>query len=153
MTKKIHNIKITSFSRENLDRDKIIEKLKYLINLDFETEKIVISEENATGLENNLINIISITLTKSQHTKLFFKNLIEKLGEKQKKQLIEQIDSRLDDNLHFFIRLDKDKLFDNLCELTDSGNCFHIMTSIAAFPSKKEIGKKIVEEILNLNFN
>ena len=81
---------------------------------------------------------------------MFLKVLNEKLSKEQKDMLVMQVDSRLDDELHFFIRLDKEKLMDDEYFITDSGNCFHVRMSIAAYPAKKEIGKKIVQNIFKV---
>src|SRR3989344_2840824 len=74
---------------------------------------------------------------------------IEKITKEQKQQLLDQLESRLHDNLHFYLRLDKDAMV-NLGQLwlTDSGNCFHIEIVVAAFPAKREAAKKILENLL-----
>ena len=59
-----------------------------------------------------------------------------------------QKESRLDDNLDFFLRFGKDEYIRNdKLMLTDSGNCFHIKISIDAFPKKREIALKIADKI------
>ena len=79
---------------------------------------------------------------------MFLNNLVENLDEEQRKLILSQLESRLDDNLDFFLRFDKEEyLKNNKLKLTDSGNCFHIEMSIAAFPKKREIGMEIVKKI------
>ena len=50
--------------------------------------------------------------------------------------------------MHFFIRLDKEKLLKEDYEVTDSGECFHIKLHIAAFPSKRAIALEAIEKLL-----
>ena len=75
---------------------------------------------------------------------------MDNLSLEQKMILIEQLQSRLDNHLHFYIRLDKDRILCNEYLLTDYGNCFHIKISIAAYPHKREIAEEIVKKIISL---
>jgi RNA binding exosome subunit len=71
---------------------------------------------------------------------------------KEDKILLEkQIESRLDDALHFYIRLEKNSLLCDLYEVTDSGNCFHFKISIATYPHSRESAKEIIKEILKFS--
>ena len=58
-------------------------------------------------------------------------------------------EDRLDEECNFFIRLDKEKLMNGECWITDSGDCYHIKISVAAFPKKKERAKQVVEQIFS----
>lgn len=145
-----HKIKISVFCSPEKDEEKIRNSLISLIPFNLENEKVDLKETKAKGFNEKLIKILEIELEKEKHTAFFLKNLSEMLNEKQKELLIRQIKSRLDDNLHFFIRLDKEKFLKNELFITDSGNCFHIKISIAAFPAKKEKGIEIVKEIFGI---
>lgn len=149
--KYIHSIKISVFSYKEEDEEKITKTLLSLIPFDLEKEKIELKIQDVKGFNENDIKISEIILSKQRHAEGFFKFMLSKLNDKQKKLLIEQKESRLDDNLNFFIRLDKEALLNNEFLITDSGNCFHIRISIAAFPAKREEGLKIVQKLFNIN--
>ena len=79
-------------------------------------------------------------------------NLTKNIDGEQKNLILEQIESRLDDNLDFFLRFDKKEYIENnMLRLTDSGNCIHIKISVAAFPKKREIGLNLVKSIFHSN--
>ena len=141
-----HNIKISVF-RKDEDREPVIAGLKSLFPFDLETEKVTINSTEAEGLNENKIEILEVVLKKERLVNLFMKKLLEKLGE-QKKILVSQIDSRLDFEQRFFLRLDKEKAIKNEFVLTDSGNCYHIAISVAAFPKTKESARKVIAEFL-----
>jgi len=149
----VHNIRINVFLKpeEYLGREKIIEQAKDVFHklppLDFEKEKLSILEENVESFESRKIKIFSLMVEKEAHTNTFLKNLKELLGKEQCQTLLDQRWSRLDDELFFYIRLDKEALLKDVLELTDSGECFHIKMHIAAFPKNKERALKVVEEI------
>jgi len=139
-----NNIKIRVFCKGDEDKNLIVEKLKLLLPFDLEKEKIKLEERKAEGFDEKKIYVIRAFLTKDRHINAFIENLVDRLGE-EKKTLLEQFESRLDDDLNFFIRLDKDMLLKNKFVVTDSGNCYHIKINIAAFPKKRE---KVIE-VLN----
>ena len=141
-------IKVFSYEKFNENEKLILEKFLQLFPFNIKDEKIELKKTEATGFHENRIAIFEITLTKEKHTNLFLKNLIENLDEEQKKLIISKVESRLDENLNFFLRFDKNEyLKNNKLVLTDSGNCFHIEMSIAAFPKKREIGLGIVKSV------
>ncbi len=142
-----NNAGLRVFCKEGEDRELILEKLRLLLPFDIEKEKIKIAEQKTEGFDEKQILVISVMLTKDRHLKAFIQNLLEKLGD-EKKTLLKQIDSRLDDDLDFFIRLDKEMLLKNKFVLTDSGNCYHIRISIAAFPKRREKATEMLMELL-----
>ncbi len=139
--KQVHNVIVSVFDEEDI-RKALIE----LVGLDLDSEKIQLNESPVEGSER-LIKIFSIKLEKDKHTSSFVKRLNSLLSVEQRKLLLEQIDSRLDDELHFFIRLDKNKWLNNEIEITDSGECFHIKMLVASYPKSKENAKRIIKEI------
>ena len=123
------------------------EAFRRLLPLDFDKEKMRVAEENAESFEGRKIKILTLEVSKEAHTNLFIKTLKDLIGADQCQTLLEQRWSRLDDELYFYIRLEKDALLENKYILTDGGDCFHIRMHIAAFPKDREKALKVVEEI------
>ncbi|MBD3203332.1 hypothetical protein GF327_03500 [Candidatus Woesearchaeota archaeon] len=144
-----HNLQLRVFCKKEDDREKIKERIHELADFDFEKEKIEYKEESVELFDGSTMKIITLFLKKQRHTTRFLKNLFSKLNEEQKELLENQLESRLDKNLHFFLRLDKDKLLkeDNYW-ICDSGNCFHLDICIAAYPHKREAAREIVKKVL-----
>ncbi|MEM4247122.1 MAG: RNA-binding domain-containing protein [Candidatus Woesearchaeota archaeon] len=119
-----------------------------LVPLNLEKEKIAVNEETAEGFNEQQIKILTITLTKASHTNTFLKALLNRLTNEQKELLLRQRESRLDSDLHFFIRFDKSKwLSDRRLFITDSGWCYHVKMSLAAFPATREAALALVEKV------
>jgi|TARA_Y100000031_G_scaffold155601_1_gene206868 hypothetical protein len=141
-------VKVFSYEKNNEDEKLVLDKFLQLFPFNLKDEKIELKNTNALGLNEKKITIFEVALTKEKHTNLFLNNLIKNLDEEQKKLILSQLESRLDNNLDFFLRFDKNEyLKNNKLKLTDSGNCFHIEISVAAFPKKREIASGIVKEI------
>jgi len=140
-----HTVRLSVFAYEGEDSVKIESVLRSLFPLSLEQEKVELKQTNATGFAERRIIIFEIFLQKEKHTNAFLNNLKQKLSDDQRQLLIRQSVSRLDDELNFFIRLDKDKLLaEDRFWITDSGNCFHIRMSVAAYPSNREAALKVI---------
>src|SRR4030042_1562672 len=133
-----NNITVKVFIKPEEEEALIKEKFLSLFPFNLEEEKIMLKKTRAFSFSQREIIIYEVELNKDKHTNTFLKSLKDKLDEQQKKMLMNQ-DNRLDNNLDFFIRLDKPCLLSNLIQVTDCGDCYHIRISIAAFPRKREV--------------
>lgn len=145
----LNNAVLSVFAKPNEEDSAAIKQaLIEFVPLDLAEEKITVQDEKAKGFNDQPIHIYTITLTKTAHTNAFLKKLLDLLQPEQKNTLIEQRESRLDNELNFFIRLDKDRwLASREAALTDSGHCFHIKLHLAAFPARRPDGLLLVEKI------
>ncbi|MFH1669580.1 MAG: RNA-binding domain-containing protein [Candidatus Woesearchaeota archaeon] len=144
-----HNIKLTAFSYEEDDKEQIRQGLLKLVPFDLEQEKLELSQTNAQGFKEKRIIIFELFMKKERNTTKFLKHIKDNLTTDQRNTLLEQIESRLDEELNFFIRIDKSRfLKDGVLTLTEQGNCYHIKINIAAYPSNREKALEIVQEWL-----
>ena len=146
--KTIHTITIRVFVKENENEEEITKTLEFMFPYDLEEEKVKLERKQATGFEERKIIIKTILLEKQKHITEFVRNLFERLKENQLAFLRKQIESRLDEELRFYIRLDKTALQKGIYQLVDHGNCYHITLVIAAYPKNRDKAKEIVEELL-----
>ncbi len=141
-----NSIKISLFIKPEEDCEALTKAFFKLLPFSLEEEKLKLKTSKATSFSQRQITIHELELNKDKHTNLFLKFLREKLDEQQRKMLISQED-RLDSNLDFFIRLDKESLSHDQFQVTECGECYHIRISIAAFPRKREVALEIVKKI------
>ena len=146
-----HFIELRVFSKEDDDEAMIVSRLNELAPIDHVKDKLPLKSKISLGFDDKKIKIITVHLTKERHTSAVLSNLNKKLSDEQKELLLKQLESRLDHNLHFFIRLDKDKLIEGTYWITDGGNCFHMKIALAAYPHKREIAKKMLTEYLSIS--
>jgi hypothetical protein len=145
-----HNICISVFSKPEDDEEKVKSNLISLFPFSLKDEKIQLKSKKCLGFNDREINVFEVFLEKEKHARKFLENLNKKLLEDQKEILIKQVQSRLDDDFYFFIRIDKEKLInEKRFWITDKGNCYHIKIKIAAFPNKREIAIKNIKKIFS----
>ncbi len=147
--KTAHNIRLSVFAHEEEDAKKIKQAFISLLPFDLEQEKLKLRRTTATGFRERKILILEIMLKKERHTRKFLTFLKDNISEDQKLMIARQAESRLDDELDFFIRLDKQRLLNKEFWVTDSGDCFHIKISVAAYPAKREAALEVVREWLS----
>ncbi len=115
-----------------------------------EDNKIELKRSTALGFNDKKIEIIEVTLTKENLINQFLKNVLKNLTDNQKNMILTQIESRLDRNLDFFLRFDKDLwINEEKLVLTDLGKCFHLKISIAAFPKKREVALTVINNLFS----
>lgn len=147
--KYLNSVTLSVFSKPSEeDVAAVKQALIELVPLNLEEEKIAVRDEIATGFNEEPIHITTITLTKEKHTNAFLKHLLGRLTPEQRTMLVQQRESRLDNEFNFFIRLDKERwLRCREISITDSGSCFHIKLNLAVFPARRPEALELVEKI------
>lgn len=116
-----------------------------------ENAKLVSSK--AQGFNERMISIFRVELIKTREMNSFIKRFFSSLTLTQKRLLLSQAGSRLDERCDFFVRLDKSGwVKDRKFLLTDSGDCYHIRFSLACFPKKREVALRLLEDLLKKSF-
>lgn len=155
--KLVHNVTISVFCKEHEDEQKIHDGLLFLLGMDeseLKKQKLKINRKSAQGFNEKKIIIFTVIIDKQRHTKLFLKNLVSLLASGQRKIIATEAKNHLDDGFFFFIRFEKDAIIkDKKLMLTDSGKCYHVKMSIAAFPKSRDAAFKVVESIFSEDLN
>ena len=143
-----HSIKLNVFSYENENSRSIEEAFLRFFPFSLEENKIALNKTKAEGFNERKIEIFEVTIMKINLINQFLQNLLANLDENQKQQILTQAESRLDKNLDFFLRFDKDSwIKEKKLVLTDSGRCFHLKVSIAVFPKKREVALNVIRDL------
>lgn len=145
----VHTLTFSVFAKEYDDAKKVEEALRALVPLDFEKEKIKVQIQKCEGFEG-IIKVMTIQLTKVSHTNHVLDTLLKKLTADQKELLKSQTESRLDEELDYFIRFEKDAwVNERALELTELGNCIHCKLALAVYPKKRELAIQLVHRLLD----
>lgn len=137
----IHNIRYRVFIYDNEDKDDILEALLNIL------PTAVPEVEEAEGLLEEKMLILSGTISKKRETKEFLKNLTESIGEDQLKKLYLDLDRKMDEKGNWFLRFSKEKALEEEWEILDGGDSIHLKIKIAAYPAKKEVAIDKISEI------
>jgi len=111
-----------------------------------EDEEPSIESSYAQGLNNENIVVLEWTCSTTRHINTFIQRFVSRIPDEKLRMLSEQED-RLDDDLNFYIRLDKDSFENGEWVVTQSGKCIHIRIHIAAYPAKKKTALEKIEAL------
>ena len=136
----IHNIKFRAFVYENENVDDISQAI---LNILPEAE---IEAEEAEGLLEDKIIILSGVVSKKRYTKTFFNTLLESVD---LDKLNDDLERKMDDKGNWFLRFDKTDALDEKFTFLDKGDAIHLKVKIAAFPAKKQIALGKVREAIS----
>ena len=135
----IHNIKFRAFVYENESIDEITQSiLNILPEADIEAEE-------AEGLLEDKIIILSGVVSKKRYTKTFFKTLLDSVD---LEKLNDDLELKIDEKGNWFLRFDKDDALDEKWTILDKGDAIHLKVKISAFPAKKQIAVDKVREAI-----
>jgi RNA binding exosome subunit len=146
--KSFHHVAISVFAKPEDDAPKLAQGLRALLPFSLDDEQLTLEDHHAKGFNERTIHIMSVHLMKDRHINTFLDSFLQRLSRQQRLQLMQEADTRLDSELMFFIRIDKD-LWANeqIVQLTDSGNCYHFKCHVSAFPSKREVALDVVTKV------
>ncbi len=102
------------------------------------------SEEITEGEHGNTMTILEARLTKQRQ----FVDLFTSLGEDICDWIAEDVDNRVDEDCVFYMRLDKQKAVQGICEVAHHGDVVAITGKVQAHPARKEVAARILKEFL-----
>ena len=136
----IHNIKFRAFVYEDESVDEISQAI---LNLLPEAE---IEAEEAEGLLEDKILILTGVVSKKRYTKDFFNKLLQSTD---LEKLNNDLEQKMDEKGNWFLRFDKNDALDEKLTVLDKGDSIHLKVKIAAFPAKKQIAVDKVREAID----
>lgn len=111
-----------------------------------EDEEVSIDTSYAEGLHGEDIVVLEWMCDKERNINMFIKRLVANLEDEVLEELATQTD-RFDDDLNFYIRLDKEGFEKGEWSIVTSGDCIHIRIHIAAYPAKRSAAEKKIKEL------
>ena len=154
----IHNIRYRVFVYENEDLDLITDALLNIL------PSAEVEAEEVEGLLEEPMVILSGMVSKKRYTKEFLNNLLA-IDKDQLSKLYNDLDKKMDEKGNLFLRFSKDfKVLEsdennrlendledsidlNQWKILDGGDSIHLKIKVAAYPAKKEVALKILDEV------
>ena len=140
----IRAVKVRVFAHEGED---VLDGLFRLFPFSLDDEKILVKRKEARGFEEKRITIYEVALEKKRHIEAFLEYLLNNLTSAQRDLLLKQADSRLDEKLVFYVRLDKKAWQQGQFKLTDKGDCFHLSFFVTTYPRNRAKALAVIENI------
>lgn len=140
MKGKIEWIKVSAVVHSTESREKVSQAIANIFPFEFE-----IQVSSAKGHFGNPLEFLEVELKKSSEIKLFWENLL-KLLEKEVETLLKTIEERIDAQNVLHIRIDKQKAFLGVFELSNI-DPIAIKVKLVVYPAKKEKAVEFAKEL------
>ena len=141
-----HNISFRVFSKPEDNFDLVKKGLINFVGLDDDQlKKANFEVQETTGLDGEKIYVLSLELVKNKQVNDFLEKLKNNLSEEDIDYLLSR--RKPDDQANFYLRFDKSLLKKNVLKITESGDCYHVKVSVAAFPSNSVNALKVIKQI------
>ena len=136
----IHNIKFRAFVYENESIDEISQAI---LNILPDAE---IEAEEAEGLLEDKIIILTGVVSKKRYTKAFFNTLLQW---SDLEKLDSDLERKIDESGNWFLRFSKTDAIDEKWTIVDSGDSIHLKIKLEAYPAKKQIAVDNVRQAIS----
>ena len=137
MEKLVHSVSLNVFEKHVECLPELQDVFHHFLPIDFKKNKIQIHHQQLEGF-SGIIHSLTLQTTSNRHNMLLLGSLFTHFTENDKELIEHQKESRLNNEGVFYIRLDKSLLLQNVFQLTDGGDCFHIKIKLAAYPATRE---------------
>ncbi len=137
--------KVTIHSTE--DEDKVNKSLNFILN-DLYNLKYSIRRE-FEGYYGNKIIIIERKISKSSECIKFMDFFVSNINIEDIKLVRSEINKRIDGNLNFYLRFDKQEAFMNKLKLTNKEDAIFVKIKLKTYPKSVHAASLLLEEFLD----
>ncbi|MFT4304265.1 MAG: RNA-binding domain-containing protein [Candidatus Woesearchaeota archaeon] len=146
-----HSVVVSVFIKEEEDYNLIKDKYLELFPFDLKKARVLFFVQSASTFNERQIKILEVRIEKEKFLNEFMNNILLKISKNDIKMMLDQIDTRVDENGDFFFRISKEKVIQNKPEyiIVDDGNCYHFKCHVAAYPQNKQNAINVVTNFLD----
>ena len=139
----IHNISYRVFVYGTENDEKVKEAIQTLFpNSHPQTD-------TTEGYFKNPVLILHDKITRKREIKEFVQ-ILEQIDSSSKKQLLNQLENKMDERGNLFLRFDKQRAYLGDLKIIEHGDAIHVKINIAAYPAKKERAIELAKDIFGV---
>ena len=139
----IHNISYRVFVYGTENDEKVKEAVQTLFpNSHPQTD-------TTEGYFKNPVLILHDKITRKREIKEFVQ-ILEQIDSSSKKQLLNQLENKMDERGNLFLRFDKQRAYLGDLKIIEHGDAIHVKINIAAYPAKKERAIELAKDIFGV---
>lgn len=139
----IHNISYRVFVYGTENDEKVKEAVQTLFpNSHPQTD-------TTEGYFKNPVLILHDKITRKREIKEFVQ-ILEQIDSSSKKQLLNQLENKMNERGNLFLRFDKQRAYLGDLKIIEHGDTIHVKINIAAYPAKKERAIELARTIFGV---
>jgi len=134
----IANLSFRTFAHATEDPERVERALRFVSGAD------CVTRTSSIGYYNNPIIVMEAKITDSKHIKA----LLRSLGPEGLKVLLDTLDSRLDEDSFFYLRLDKQEAYLERFVLTNGEDVIAVRGKVKSYPQSRDNAMATMKKIL-----
>ncbi len=146
MAGKIHYILVTAFAKPE-DAVKLKSLLAKTVPEGAEISEKSFEPESEGGVFTDELVGYTAKITGSKAIREFHTKLMSEMDEYDKKKLLEEVASRVDDECNLYLRLSKNEAAQG-CMVFESKDCIHVRYKLACYPAKKQTAVELAQSLI-----
>lgn len=127
---------LETFAHATEDPEKVLKALSLLLPEVLEKQ---VNKETVLGHYHNEIIIYKVKITNKKGIQNFLCLLSERIDEKDKKQLFDLFDKRLDDSGILYLRFDKQEAFKGILKMSEGEDVIRVRIKFSSYPLSREL--------------
>ncbi len=134
---------VNVYAHATEDENKVLKALRTVLPEDVEIQK-----SNLKGHHGNPITSLSAVIDRKSMLRKFWDKILAGLQTGELDKLLERMLREVDDSCRTYLRFDKQHAYRGELVLTTKGDSIHVRLKILAFPAKREIAQRLIQQFV-----
>ena len=134
---------LSTLAHATEDEQKVLKALRVLL-----PEEVEVRTGKLKGHYGNPIFIFTSSIKQRRLVRELWVHMTTKLSNGELNMLSRVVPERVDEKCHLHLRFDKQLAYEGELAFTDGGDAIHVQLKVAAYPAKREVATKLVQELI-----
>jgi hypothetical protein len=134
---------VSTLAHATEDEQKVLKALRVLL-----PDEVEVRRGKLKGHHGNPIFTFSASIKQRRLVRELWARMTAKLRAGELDKLSHAAPERVDETCHLYLRFDKQLAYAGELVLTEGGDAVHVELKIAAYPAKREVATRLVQEFI-----
>lgn len=142
------SVEVRSFVHATEDLDKVKDVIKSIV-----PEDVEMSDSKAKGHHGDEITLLTTRINRNPYIREFWGRVMKMMPSGERAKLKEIAIDRIAEDCRLYLRFDKQKAVNGKLILIESGDAIHVRINITAYPAKRKIAVKEMQDFISSGLN
>lgn len=135
---------LSTLAHATEDEKKVLKALRVLL-----PEEAEVSKGKLKGHYGNPIFTFTASIKQRKLVRELWVRMTTKLSDDELDKLSRVLPERMDEKCNLHLRFDKQLAYEGELAFTDGGDAIHVRLKVAAYPAKREVATRLVQELIS----
>ena len=134
---------LSTLAHATEDEQKVLKALRVLL-----PGEVEVRTGKLKGHYGNPIFTFTVSIKQRKLVRELWVRMTTKLSDGELNMLSRLLPERVDEKCHLHLRFDKQLAYEGELAFTDGGDAIHVQLKVAAYPAKREVATRLVQELI-----